>query len=223
MWRLERRERAGVLGFKSELALARGAQRAPALAPVMQLDAALGTAVGPETVGLVKAVKRLRKVRSDIGRSLLDAARDDLAARGLATVRRDRVLGLFPRTRLDPTPAGEALRSESVQREDALRAALGWVEDPHGSARELAAAGVLVLFADPAALRELDEHLRERRGTADGGYGGSPGDGWDFDFSDVSSFDAFDPGIDTAVDSGGGGGGGGDGGGDGGGGGGGGD
>lgn len=222
VWRLDRREKAGAFGFgRSELAIARGTQRPPALTPVMELDAALGAAVGPESVELAKAVKRLRRERSDLGRFLLDVTRADLAARGLATVRRDRVLKLVPRTRLEPTAEGIRLQTRSVQVDDALRATVKARGEANGLEGVVAAAGVLVLFAGPTEMAAIDELLRERSGGDTAGaapVGGGVDDGSDLDLSDLSALDAFDPGIDAAVDSGGGGGGGdGSGGGDGGG------
>lgn len=212
VWRLEHRERAGVLGFRSELALARGVERAPALTPLMQLDAALGAAVGPETVPLRKAVKRVVRRRSSRGDALLEATRADLAAQGLLVVERGRTLGVIPRTRVRATLDGQRAASTSWAQEEALLEAIA---DPARARAARLAAGPLVLLVEPTALAEVDEELRESLAAQSAGAGtGGGGDG-DLGDDDLAFLDAFDPGIDAAVDAGGGGGdgGGGDGGG----------
>ncbi len=197
VWRLERRERAGVMRFRSGLAIARGAQRAPAETPLPQLDAALNAAVGSETLALKRVVKRLVGHESSTGRKLLEVTLGDLERRGLVRVERTRVLRLIPRSRPVLTPDGELTSRESRARETALREAL---TDPLRAAAAAAAAGALLLFVEPDALSELEEDRRDGSGGA----------------RDWAYRDASDPGIDSAVDAGGGGGDG-DGGGDGGG------
>lgn len=212
VWRLERRERAGLLGFRSEPTITRAAERPPAVTPLMQLDAALGAAVGPETVAVKQAVKRLVRQRSGRGDALLELTRDDLVRRDLITVSTERVLRILPRTRIATTAEGAALARRSWIQEDALREAL---RDPFRAPGAIEAAGVLALLSGPAELKELEAELRARSSAsgapvADGG--GSP-----VVEDERSLLDALDPGIDAAVDAGGGGGDGGDGGGDGGG------
>lgn len=138
VWRLERRERAGLRGFRSELALARGIERAPALTPLMQLDAALGAAVGPETVPVSTAVKRVVRARTAGGDALLAMTRDELERRELVRVEERRALRIVTRRSLLATEAGR----------EALAAGAG---DPFGA-------------LDTEKLPELEDELRRISG-----------------------------------------------------------
>jgi len=212
VWRVGRRERARLVGLRSELTLTRGARRAPALAPVMQLDAALGMVIGPDVVPVHKAVKRLVRRRGSGRGALLAATRDELVDRGLVSIERTRVLGLVLRTRVSDTPEGRALAARSWEVEEALRDAL---TDPARAVDGLRAAGPLALLVSAGPLSELDDELRERV-VATGAGAGSGSGGGSFSDEELERLDAFDPALDATLDASGGGsgdGGGGDGGG----------
>jgi hypothetical protein len=227
-WRLDRRtERAGLLGRPTEVVtLVPGDRAAPDIVPLAVADRALRRVVGAEGRELSDAVRRLVRDGEARGERLRDAARDELATRGLADVERRRLLGLVPRTVVRLTASGESWRRGSFEREEALETAVR--ERGPQLPAEAAALGGLVLLLSPGPLAELDAAMAQLRAAEHAAWAHAPadtgpGDGdWvdvgpldlgALDLADLGSLEVLEASFDAAASTGDGGGGGGDGGG----------
>jgi hypothetical protein len=210
-WRLERRtDRSGLLGRPKEVVvIVPGDRPAPDLVPLPVADRVLREVVGPHGIELSVAVRRLMK-RTAGGEQLRDAARDELAARGLAEVERRKRFGLVPRTDVRLTPTGESWLRDSLDREDHLDEALrGRRPEP---AAEALALGGLVLLLSPGPLEELDAAMARLRTAPQLAAGPAPVGGGDdedhladagaLDFADLDALNAVDASFEAAVDSG---------------------
>jgi len=135
----------------------------------------------------------------DIGASFLE----QLVEKGLAEPVKDKVLGLFPRTRWRRTATGDAWAASATEHVARLEALPGEAEsNPETAATAVAAAGALVVMvpAALAAVARLRRKLSRHGGHVHVAYGGDD----DFDVFDGvgDMFDsAFEGDLDAGVDS----------------------
>lgn len=198
-WRLDVERRRGRLGRERVTRTLRpGPAPVPAQPVLRELDASLRQ-VAPGGGELRGIVQHVMEADRKLPTRLQEAAREELAARGLVALERSRILGVVPRTKAVPTAAAEGWRRAAEARMSGLRGA---------DAATVAALGGLVLLLDPAPMAELDATLKRLRdqgsGGGDGGSGGSTdsADGLDLDLGDFSVLDDLDGGFDSDVDAG---------------------
>lgn len=186
-WKLATGERTRrVLGPKAVILLVRGDRPPPGRTP-LGLAHSLVSSGQVETLGGVEGrevravAKSIAKKRPRLRSELIQRVVVDLSNQGLVDWQERRVLGIFRRSRMVPTEAGERALEESRRHEAAL-AALPATKDE--ADKVLAEAAGLALLA-PASVGGID--------LLGGGFDG---------VFDSSFGDAFDGAFDSAFDSG---------------------
>ena len=163
---------------KDKVTLLPGQPSSPLPDTLLQLDFAL-RAQTPGEIGFVvsQARRRYPSLVKDVGRQFLE----ELESRGLVEAVRDKVLGLFNRTRWRRTASGDAWAATAGQYVARLESLPSEAESqPQAAAQAAALAGALVLLV-PAALASVFRLRRRSRH-----FGGD----LDLDFDHVS-FDLF--------------------------------
>ncbi|HEX3883183.1 MAG TPA: hypothetical protein VHW66_11030 [Stellaceae bacterium] len=185
------------------------------------------------TASLVKVVRAaeprdgtigevLRQAMREYGRTLMGFVQKyvgpALIGRGLAEIRRRRLLGLIPSDAFFRTPAGDAERSRVQGAMHEARAIPQYLDrDPAQAAALAVAAGGAILLVEELRphYKQLAQAFQDRDTGSSGpfvdpGTSGGGGDSAGFDFGpidfgsiDFGSFDSFGAGFDAASDGGG--------------------
>jgi hypothetical protein len=195
------------------------------LPPIAASLVAVVRAAEPRDGQMSEIVKQARQAYGQgLIKFLLDYVGPALAARGLAELRRVRLLGFLPTSRFERTTAGDV---EKVRIENAMHEAKAIPQyldrDPAQAAALAVAAGGAILLVEELRphYNQLARAFQERDSGSSTTFfdpgtsgGGSDSAGFDFgsidfgsiDFGsiDFGSFDSFDSGFDAASDGGGG-------------------